>query len=1027
MAELSFFADLRAEVQNHLLADKRLLAPSLRIGRQWTQRLARLGVGLVNVHVSTLKRLAMELTDARRQKTGWQLLSRYGQTLVVELIWREYCREFPSRPWPSHSCSETLPYALTRTLTDLRMAGLTSADIRESELPEHRRQELADLLDRYERALKDQHCIDEATLYDWAISAILDCPTLLGADTRFLVPSNLPAEGLARRLVDQLPANRCVCLSWVAEADADAISTDRNRLRFLFRPDRAPPAFGDQTVRFQRTLDPAIEVDSVVRHALAMGLPLDQIEVLYSDPDTYVPLFLEKSAAWADERVKGLEKGLPITFADGVPLRWTRPGRAVLGWLRWLEQDLNQAVLLELLADRLLSLPTVSRWKVSAWIRQMRVGWGKSRWQKQLNEFAPVKPTDTGDEWLKVRNWLSDLVQHAPAPDADPLTWITAAESLIPSIPPGRTDLEEQARHRLIGALKEMRSEHLRVKVGPRDMATRLGDLMVQTPVAGQGPKPGCLHVASIWSGGHSGRPCTFVLGLDEDRCRLAFSEDPLLRDSERRRLSPELTTAQERTETRREELASKLSCLEGSVTLSFACFSVVEDEQIGPSEVYIAAERLMQQPEKPRLLGFGPSAGQPALVREEPWWRLGGPPWPVSEGLNWLSRNHPNWAAGFKAEQRRLSNEITPYDGWVPAAGAALGLIGSQPFLASAKSLEVLGRCPLAFFFGHVLNLEPPEELPNPEADYLPGDLRGRVLHEFYQRVITEMTVAVASSQWDRDNALRLLWEILETHLQDHPPPSAARLEEEQKGLFLAALVFLAEEEQQQNQILARYAEVSIGFAGTQPQSDLDDPEPLLLPLAGGLQVRVQGRLDRIDEIRASQAGRSGAAEESSGQSEFWVWDYKTGKVTDQFSANHFRTGRLLQPFLYWLLATARLQAAGRLPADATVSGFRYFFTADLPHLGDSYTWTTRDLVQGSEVISRLLQLAHHGLFLATDDEKDCKRCTFRLICDVPAVTRATRIKLETCNGQALPAEARSALKAWMEQRTKVTSKGGL
>jgi ATP-dependent helicase/nuclease subunit B len=1022
---LPFYAVLRAEVQNHLLADKRLLAPSLRVGRQWTQRLARLGVGLVNVHVTTLKRLAMELTDARRQKIGRQLLSRYGHRLLVEQIWREYCRDFPNRPWPSQSCSDALPHALSRTLFDLRMTGLTPADVRESELPEHLRQELADLLDRYGRALDEFQLIDEATLYDWAVSAILDSPSLLGADTRFLVPSNLRAEGLARRLVDQLPSDRRVWLSWDAAADSDTLRTNLERLRFLFKPHLAPPALKDQTVRLQRALDPAVEVDSVVRHALAEGLPLDQIEVLYSDPDTYVPLFLEKSAAWADEQVPGLEKGLPITFADGIALSWTRPGRALLGWLRWLEQDLNQAILLDLLADQLLSVPRVPRWKVSAWVRQMRVGWGKARWQKQLAEFKPVKPTDLGDEWPKVRDWVSELVQHAPAPDDTPLIWIEAAELLMQMIPPGRTDLDEQARHRLIGALRAMRSEHQRIAAGPRDMATSLSELVARTPVAGQGPKPGCLHVASIWSGGYSGRPCTFVLGLDEDHCRIAFSEDPLLRDSERRRLCPELATAQEQTEFRREELARKLSCLDGYVTFSFACRSLVEDEQIGPSEAYAAAEQLLQLSEKPPLLGFGPALGQPTLVREEPWWHLGGPRWPEAEGVNWLARNHPNWATGFMAERRRLSFEITPYDGWVPEAGSALGLKGNQPFLGSAKSLEVLGRCPLAFFFGHVLNLVPAEELPDPETDFLPGDLRGRVLHEFYQRVVTAITAGAASSRWDRDEALRLLREILEKYLLEHPPPSPASLEEEQKGLLVAALVFLTEEEQRHNQILARYAEVSIGFAGNQPQTDLDHPEPVSLSLDGGLQIRVQGRLDRIDEVVGPQAGRNLAAEESVGRSEFWIWDYKTGKHTEQFGPNNLRTGRLLQPFLYWLLATERLWATGRLPDHATASGFRYFFTADLQHLGDSYVWTQKEMQQGPEVLRRLLQLAHHGLFLATNDEKDCKRCAFRLICDVPAVTRATRLKLEACDSQDLPPESKAALAAWGDLRTGPRSKG--
>ena len=42
-----------------------------------------------------------------------------------------------------------------------------------------------------------------------------------------------------------------------------------------------------------------------------------------------------------------------------------------------------------------------------------------------------------------------------------------------------------------------------------------LARLPSETRVLGSGPRPGCLHLAHVLSGGHSGRPHTLIIGLD--------------------------------------------------------------------------------------------------------------------------------------------------------------------------------------------------------------------------------------------------------------------------------------------------------------------------------------------------------------------------------------------------------------------------------------------------------------------------------------------------------------------------------
>ena len=78
--------------------------------------------------------------------------------------------------------------------------------------------------------------------------------------------------------------------------------------------------------------------------------------------------------------------------------------------------------------------------------------------------------------------------------------------------------------------------------------------------VGGSGPRPGHLHVAAVQGGGHSGRPHTIILGLDDARLPLAGHQDPLLLDHERGRLEAGLATSQKRLREQLDDFA-KLLC----------------------------------------------------------------------------------------------------------------------------------------------------------------------------------------------------------------------------------------------------------------------------------------------------------------------------------------------------------------------------------------------------------------------------------------------------------------------------------
>ena len=160
-----------------------------------------------------------------------------------------------------------------------------------------------------------------------------------------------------------------------------------------------------------------------------------------------------------------------------------------------------------------------------------------------------------------------------------------------------------------------------------------------------------------------------------------------------------------------------------------------------------------------------------------------------------------------------------------------------------------------------------------------------------------------------------------------------------------------------------------------------LDTLEPVPINLTGGRQVRLRGRIDRIDLVG------DGAVKT------FAIWDYKTGSTWGYEREEPFQQGRILQPYLYVTMVTHRLRAS--VDPDAAVSQFGFFFPGTKAR-GERITWTQDMLAPGREILERLVQIVRSGAFLATNNETDCRYCDYRGVCgDVPSVVAASQAKL--------------------------------
>ena len=78
--------------------------------------------------------------------------------------------------------------------------------------------------------------------------------------------------------------------SCIAPATANS---DRERLRWLLAPDKAPAPCSDQSVRIVRHRWRGQRNSGVLRQIVEQQIPLDAVELLHTDTSVYVPLVYE--------------------------------------------------------------------------------------------------------------------------------------------------------------------------------------------------------------------------------------------------------------------------------------------------------------------------------------------------------------------------------------------------------------------------------------------------------------------------------------------------------------------------------------------------------------------------------------------------------------------------------------------------------------------------------------------------------------------------------------------------------------
>lgn len=1011
-----------AERAEGVPAAVQLVAPSRRVGNEWLETLVRLGHPVANVHVTTLSALAFDIVADRLAAQGLVLAPPRAKLVAVERVLAE------SRPElrafiPAVGSTRRLAQRVLRSLESLRNAGLSSRDVARGLRHSDKAHDLCILLDRYSAALGDLGLIDQAGELAIAIACVR-AGGLPHAFTRLLVPDDLDLTPLERQFLDALEAAPGVTLRTLA--------TDP--------PLPAPPVAVDAgRFRIFRAAGEANEVRHVLRTCLAEGWRLDEIEIVHTDASTYPALVRELVAAMQGAATGVTSSGspdpVPVTFAEGLPLIDSKPGRALVGWLAWRRDGHPQAGLERLLRDGVLDLATIvsDAPRSSALVRGLRgvkIGRGLGRTVAMLTAAtarAHEQPPEafarqhddgdllTGDDptatELTARKTritqrlsaLAALATHLAAceggPEATAEQVLTGARRFVETLCPAASEFDGNARRMILDEIDAMLAWRGHAGMAAHDMLDWLAQLPAELIVLGAGPRPGCLHVSGLAGGGHSGRPRTFVLGLDENRFPGGGATDPVLTDGDRSLLnesSPKarLPVARDAAPRNLELLRRLLARVRGSVALGYSCRDMGDDTEVFPSPALLAlhgqttghplttVDDLLASLPPPETL----VPADPGLALDESQWWLAtlGPQARGDEVQAAIAAHRSHLADGQVAARARASTDFTPYDGHVPQAGAVLDPRASHGRAASPASLETLAACPRKFFFRYGLGIEPLERFDDDADRWLApldaGSLLHTVLERFMRGLIERAELPEAARHLDE--LFAILDEELEAGRRRQPPLTELAFVARRDELRTTMHTFLHDEERSCRETGRRplALEVAIGVEPAGEGTPFDCREPVVVSLAAGETIKLRGRIDRID---VSDAAASPA---------YALWDYKSGSgygFPAMAAADPFAGGRKLQHGLYVVMLRTRLADPACPVGGGAVERFGYFFPTRAGK-GRRLEWTAEQLAECTALVRRLAEIARQGIFLPTEDPADCSFCDFAAACgDASRVTR--------------------------------------
>jgi hypothetical protein len=981
---------------------KLLVCHSYGEGRELLRVLAGAG-GWVGFEATTPRKLALELVAVALAEEGLKVADEFDELALLDEAIDGTLESAPAR-LKELAQGVGLRQAIGETIRALRLAGVGPDALRRARLRDRdKRDALARVLSAYETALWRSRLADGATVFRRATAA-LDDGAAMPADRVFLLPGH-GRRGVSGAFLDALVTRGALTLrgdpavglappaAWLRPGRL-AEPAPVTRLAYLHAPDRAPaPDPENLAPDLFAAASVTDELREVLRRVMAAEVRWDEVEIVATEPEAY--------GAALDSLARRLE--IPVTYAVGLPFERTRPGRALRGYLRWISEDFPDDVIRGLLMGGDLVLPDAGSPPGSSLarrLRRMQIGRGRERYAEALGRAErvlalPPSPEDdrSADEITQQRErerrevaGLAAMLRPVlaatpPVPgrldpgelQVRPGELAAGALTLLRFVP-SEAGIDAAAHARLTARLERLAETARRPTSLDAAIAILVARVETRVPAGeGAGGAPwgsagGHLHLSDLAHGGLTGRPSTFIVGLDAGRFPGGGVQDAMLGDEDRQAVrtaaGASLATTAERLEEHRYQLAASLARLRGRVTLSYAAWEPAEARTVAPAAEMLQAFRLRtgnpaadyESLHTALAPHASPVPGTGARLDAADVWlgalaEGGG----FRSGVTVVREAFRPLDRGLRALAGRKSRELTAYHGRI-ASRDALDPRRDPSIVVSASRLEWLGACPHRYFLRYVLGIRPPEDPALQPDRWLSPLNRGSLLHAVYERSLTlarQRGCATGDVAFD-DVVCEVLDQEIAHWRELLPPPGRAVYEMEVTALRRDAEVFSGMVRDHGADWLA--LEHRFGRFGR------DGSPPVELALPSGATIRVAGAIDRIDRRAEGLV----------------VIDYKTGSPYEyDRKSGTYRGGRRLQHVLYRAIAE---QLFGE-----PVIGAEYHFPT-VRARNHIAAYDREDLAAGLTVVERLLELAAAGHFFPTDDPNDCRICDFQQVCRVRA-----------------------------------------
>ena len=707
--------------------------------------------------------------------------------------------------------------------------------------------------------------------------------------------------------------------------------------------------------------------------------------------------------------------GFELTASDGVPVCLTLPGKALKGIVAWIRSDYDTNVLRQMLIEGSIrlrpdngagDLPPLD---VAEILRDSGIGWGRQRYSllTAYSERIKGKLADLDgcnrqyaslQEKMALAAQLDSLMQGllalVPEPDAadgvDFAKFVAAMAVLLRRLARVGDQMDALALNDLIlhlGEIARMASFGLTLE----SALDRVAAIVDEFSAGASSPRPGALHLAPYRNLHWTGRPNTFVVGLEANSFPGRRLQDPVLLDSERQSLHQELPLGRDRPKVAMHEMLTALSSRRGRVCLSYSSLDVVENRDSLPSSLLLQTFRLLKN--NPSLdysdllrflgspAGYCPHGPGQALDETE-WWLeqvlVGG----MANGTALVRQCYRNIEGGQVALSARQSITPTEYDGMVAAAGGEIAESGCKITL-SCSSIEHLAGCPFAYFLKYILHLKPPEEVAYDPGQWLEPMERGLLLHELYCNFMKEIVGKQQRVSAAVHKALiyEMADKLIETYKIATPPPGEVVFNREARDIRDSCDVFLAVEESEMTSTPVLF-EAPFGLSRWKPRVGNGTTDPIRIDFGPGVSFLLSGQIDRMDRV---------------GEGVYCIWDYKTGSSRGYEGRRYLCKGRQVQHALYAIAAEQILK--DRFGGKPIVESSGYYFPTKRGEGRRSVRQET-DRSKIAELMGYLFDILKSGAFLATDDREACGYCDYAEVCDrEQAVSRAKALVSDTAN----------------------------